>query len=101
METIMDKDVNARTVGTPIPAEELEGALDSMVEKLRAFNHALPPDEQAALQELLESARAHTDSVQARDEGDLAKILYDKPIQVHATYAMKEKMKQLPDLIQS
>jgi hypothetical protein len=86
-------------VGAPIPAEQLEGALDSMVDKLRAFNSSLQRDEQDALRELLEAARAHSDEVQARDEGDLAKLVYDKPIQVHATYAMKEKMKQLPDLI--
>jgi TRAP-type C4-dicarboxylate transport system substrate-binding protein len=87
------------TVGAPIPADQLEAALDSMVDKLRTFNASLQPDEQDALQELLEAARVHSDDIQARDEGDLAKLVYDKPIQVHATYAMKEKMKQLPDLI--
>ncbi len=32
------------------------------------------------MRELLEAARAHSDEVQARDEGDLAKLVYDEPI---------------------
>jgi hypothetical protein len=86
-------------IGKPVACEKLEIALDSMVDKLKDFHDGLDHEEQAALLELLESAKVHTDSIQARDEGDLAKIVYDKPIQVHATYAMKEKMKSLPDII--
>lgn len=89
----------APTVPQPVACEKLEIALDSMVEKLKDFHDGLASDEQAALMELLESAKTHTDSIQARDEGELAKIVYDKPIQVHATYAMKEKMKSLPEII--
>jgi hypothetical protein len=48
--------------------------------------------------ELIDSAKEHADYVQARDEGDIRKILYAKPIQVHGTIAMKEKMRNLPDL---
>lgn len=93
-----DAKVN-REIGRPVACEKLEIALDSMVDKLKDFHDNLDSEEQAALMELLESAKTHTDSIQARDEGELAKIVYDKPIQVHATYAMKEKMKSLPDII--
>lgn len=86
-------------IGKPVACDRLEVALDTMVDKLKSFHDGLDADEQAALMELLESAATHTDSIQARDEGELAKLVYDKPIQVHATYSMKEKMRTLPQLI--
>jgi len=90
---------SAGQIGAAVPCERLELALDSMVDKLKSFHDTLDSEEQAALMELLESAKTHTDSIQARNEGELAKLVYDKPIQVHATYAMKEKMKRLPEII--
>ncbi|MGH3905399.1 MAG: hypothetical protein ACRDTE_14600 [Pseudonocardiaceae bacterium] len=90
---------SAPQIGEPVACGRLEVALDSMVDKLKDFHAGLDADERAALMELLESAATHTDSIQARDEGELAKLVYDKPIQVHATYSMKEKMRTLPELI--
>lgn len=78
-----------------VPGDRLEVAFDTMVDKLKELHRSLDPEEQAAFMELLESAKAHTDSIQARNEGGP----YDKPIQVHATYAMKEKMKKIPEII--
>lgn len=78
-------------------AKELEKAFDSLVKKLKDFHKDLPPEEKEALMELLKAAKTHTDYVQARDEGDVSKILYMKPIQVHSTRIMKQKMKNLPD----
>ncbi len=80
-----------------LPAAQLEAAFNKVVLKLKNFSKDLSADEKGAFIELLEAARAHTDFVQARDEGDADKLLYMKPVQVHATWAMKQKMKQLPD----
>lgn len=77
---------------------EVEAAFDRVIEKLRDLNAKLPADERIAFMELIDSAKEHADYVQARDEGDIRKILYAKPIQVHGTIAMKEKMRNLPDL---
>ena len=79
-----------------IPAKELEAAFDALVAKLIDFGETLEEDERAALLELVDAAAAHTDYVQARDEGDIKKILYMKPVQVHATQVMKQRMKDLP-----
>ena len=82
-----------------ISAEELDKAFDSVATKLQKLFATLEDDEKAAFTELINSVGDHTDTVQARDEGDINKILYCKPIQVHATLAMKQKMQQLPNLI--
>lgn len=77
---------------------EVEAAFDRVIEKLRDLHATLPADERIAFMELIDSAREHAEYVQARDEGDVGKILYRKPIQVHGTIAMKAKMRELPDI---
>lgn len=82
-----------------ISSEALEEAFDSVVGKMKTLHQELPEEEQKAFLGLLEAAREHADTVQARDEGELSKIVYEKPIQVHTTYAMKKKMKEIPRLL--
>lgn len=79
----------------PIPADQLEKAFDSVVAKLHKFQGSLGDDEHIAFMEIMKAARTHAASVQARDEGDPMKIDYMKPVQVHSTSAMKDKMKRL------
>ena len=76
--------------------EKLEDAFDSVIKKLGNLQRDLDAEEQAAFMVLIKSAQAHAGAVQARDEGDPAKIEFMKPIQVHVTKAMKERMVNLP-----
>jgi hypothetical protein len=77
-------------------AEKLESAFESVIAKLDGLQRDLDADEHAAFMELMKAARAHAGSVQARDEGEPEKIDFMKPVQVHATSTMKERMANLP-----
>lgn len=76
-------------------AAQLEGALPSLVEKLRALSETLTSEEKRVFSEIIESAALHSEVVAAHDEGD-KRIIYAKPKSVYSTSAMKAEYIKLP-----
>lgn len=81
---------------TNIEPAELEGALPSLITKLRELQQDFSFEERVVFEEIIQSAAHHTLSVQAHVEGNPDIYLYAKPKSVQATTSMKAKYLQLP-----
>jgi hypothetical protein len=75
-------------------SEELEAALPSLTEKLKALQGDLSEDEQAVFSSIVNSAALHLESLQTL--GTTAEVQYFKPISAVATTRVREHLLDLP-----
>lgn len=75
---------------------ELEAALPTLIEKLKAMQESLNDDEKRVFSDIIRSAAKHSEVIKAAGEGALEKIRYMKPMSVHATDAVREHLIGLP-----
>jgi KaiC/GvpD/RAD55 family RecA-like ATPase len=76
---------------------ELEAALPSLIPKLADLRRQLGEHERIVFDEIVRSAARHTDQVNVDDVSAVHDRVYDKPMSVHITQAMRQEMLHMPE----
>lgn len=64
----------------------LEAAMPSLIKKLQELHKSLPVEERELFKGIIESATQHTQAIQMLDDDQsFVKLVYEKPMSVHAT----------------
>ncbi|KWV59192.1 hypothetical protein AS026_29260 [Rhizobium altiplani] len=71
------------------PAGNLEAALPGLVDKIKELHGTLDPEEKAVLEEILQSAASHAESLDAHDEG-APDMKFAKSMSVHSSADMRK-----------